>query len=447
MTRRSTLRRTDKFVSALLRSASTVGIVAGIGALLPATSARADCQPDPASSGQTVICTGVDHDGFVAGAGVNNLDVRVRANATVHDNGVVAIELNNRNTVDNKGTIDTQRHLRHSRRQPQHHHQFQRDQSRRNRHRDLRRQSQHRQQQRRHHCRRGRDRYVRRQCQYVLERGTAGPSISALAAPASRCSAAGGDTVTNNGAITGAHSTVGIESLGSHSTIINNGTIMLGKANPSPSVGVIINDHTTLTNNNLIQVGVGGEGIEADGAHNRIINNGMITAGTNGVGILAGVVDGHNHIRNFGTISTHGIFADAIVMENGGTVFNAGTIANTTPGGVAIDFCFLQHRLQADDRANQRHHRPGHRDRPRHLPARRHRQRQFRSQQHRSDQAVRRFWRFQRRQRILDRLKSVRAKRCLERQRRHLGGHRHAWRTSTSTQAARCSPAPRRAPR
>jgi hypothetical protein len=96
LTRRSTLRRTDKFVSALLRSASTVGIVAGIGALLPATPARADCQPDPASSGQTVFCTGVDHDGFVAGAGVNNLDVRVRANATVHDNGVVAIELNNR---------------------------------------------------------------------------------------------------------------------------------------------------------------------------------------------------------------------------------------------------------------------------------------------------------------------------------------------------------------
>ena len=54
---------------------------------------------------------------------------------------------------------------------------------------------------------------------------------------------------------------------------------------------------------------------------------------------MAGVLGGHNHIINTGTISTHGNFADAIVVENGGTVFNAGTIANTTPGGVAIDFC------------------------------------------------------------------------------------------------------------
>ena len=84
------------------------GIGAGFCCRQGRTPARADCQPDPASSGQTVICAGVDHDGFVAGAGVNNLDVRVRANATVHDNGVVAIGLNNRNTVDNKGTIDTQ---------------------------------------------------------------------------------------------------------------------------------------------------------------------------------------------------------------------------------------------------------------------------------------------------------------------------------------------------
>ena len=95
---------------------------------------------------------------------------------------------------------------------------------------------------------------------------------------------------------------------------------------------------TTLTNNNAIQVGVGGEGIEADGAHNHIINNGTITAGTNGRD-SGRCPRGYNHIINTGMISTHGNFADAIVVENGGTVFNAGTIANTTPGGVAIDFC------------------------------------------------------------------------------------------------------------
>jgi len=312
LTPRSTLRRADKFALALLRSASTVGIVAGIGAFLPATPARADCQPDPASSGQTVICTGVDHDGFVAGAGVNNLDVRVRANATVHDNGVVAIGLNNRNTVDNKGTIDTQG-------------------------------------------------------VFGILAGNRNTIINSneikVGATAAGIFVGNHNTVSNNGDITvgaagvamfgGTANTfsnagtinlgggaTGIEMAGSGGTVINSGMI----TGVAATIGILINDHTTLTNNNLIKVGAGGEGIEADGAHNRIINNGMITVGTNGVGILTGVgilpgVNSHNHIVNTGTISTHGVFADAIVMENGGTVFNAGTIANTTPGGTAIDFC------------------------------------------------------------------------------------------------------------
>jgi uncharacterized protein with beta-barrel porin domain len=312
LTRRSTLRRADKFVLALLRSASTVGIVAGIGALLPATPARADCQPDPASSGQTVICTGVDHDGFVAGAGVNNLDVRVRANAVVHDNGTVAVGLNNRNTVDNKGTIVTQGIFGIA----------------------------------------------------AGNRNTITNSNEILVGPTAAGIFVGNhNTVSNNGDITVGAAGVAMFG-GNANTFSNTGTINLGKGaagivtagsgdavtnsgmitGAAATVGTVINDHTTLTNNNLIQVGVDGEGIEADGAHNRIINNGTITAGTNGVGILAGVgilpgVNGHNHIINTGMISTHGILADAIVVENGGTVFNAGTIANTTPGGVAIDFC------------------------------------------------------------------------------------------------------------
>jgi uncharacterized protein with beta-barrel porin domain len=340
LTRRSTLRRADKFALALLRSASTVGIVMGlvlgIGALLPATSARADCQPDPASSGQTVICTGVDHDGFVAGAGVNNLDVRVRANATVHDNGTVAIGLNNRNTVDNKGTIVTNGIFGIAA----------------GNHNTITNSNEIKVAATAAGIFVGNHNTVSNNGDITV--GAAGVAMFGgtantffntgtinlgLGGIGIEMLGSGHDTVTNVGAITGAASTFGILSLGSHSTITNNGTIMLGKANPSPSIGIVINDHTTLTNNNLIQVGVGGEGIEADGAHNRIINHGTITAGTNGVGILAGVVNGHNHIRNTGTISTHGIFADAIAMANGGSVFNSGTIANTTPGGTAIDFC------------------------------------------------------------------------------------------------------------
>ena len=365
MTRRSTLRRTDKFVSALLRSASTVGIVAGIGALLPATPAHADCQPDPASSGQTVICTGVDHDGFVAGAGVENLDVRVRPNAIVRDNGVAAIDLNNRNTVTNNGTITTQGIfgiLAGNRNTITNNNEILAGATATAI--DV-----------------GNNNNVTNNGDITVgvagtaffgvnantfTNGNSGTINLAAGGTGIELFGTGGDTVTNNGAITGGVSTVGIESFGSHSTIINNGTITLGKANPSPSVGIFVNDHTTVINNNAIQIGLGGEGIQADGArnqitnngsitvgmlgvgidagaaHNRIINNSTITAGLNGIGIWTGggfFGAGPNHIGNFGSITTHGLGADAVLMQNGGSLFNAGTIANTTPGGVAIDFC------------------------------------------------------------------------------------------------------------
>jgi hypothetical protein len=75
--------------------------------LLGASPARADCQPNSASaaSGQTVNCTGNAPTGFQAGAGVNNLTVNVQPGATVHDNGTVAIGVNNNNTVTNNGTV------------------------------------------------------------------------------------------------------------------------------------------------------------------------------------------------------------------------------------------------------------------------------------------------------------------------------------------------------
>ena len=365
MTRRSTLRRKDKFVSALLRSASAVGIVAGIGAVLPATPARADCQPDPASSGQTVICTGVDHDGFVAGAGVENLDVRVRPNAIVRDNGVAAIDLNNRNTVTNNGTITTQGIfgiLAGNRNTITNNNEILAGATATAI--DV-----------------GNNNTITNNGDITVGvAGTAFFGVNAntftnknggtinLAAGGTGIElfGTGGDTVTNNGAITGGVSTVGIESFGSHSTIINNGTITLGKANPSPSVGIFVNDHTTVINNNAILIGLGGEGIQADGArnqitnngsitvgmlgvgidagaaHNRIINNSTITAGLNGIGIWTGggfFGAGPNHIGNFGSITTRGLSTEAVLMQNGGSLFNAGTISNTTPGGVAIDFC------------------------------------------------------------------------------------------------------------
>ncbi len=459
MSRRSTLRRADCGVVALLRSAA--GALA-IAALLPTMPAYADCQPDPAVSGQTVICQGNDPNGFTANPGVDALTVRVGPNATVHDNGVAAISVNDDNVVRNRGTIDA-------------------------------------------HATTfgilagdnnliintgeiktgvlgtgifvGDNNIVRNRGDITV--GGGGTAIFGVNANTITNSStgtinlgAGGigieafgsgfDFIVNNGTITGAASTTGIASFGFGSTIINNGTITLGKANPSPSVGVFMNGGSNFTNNNLIQVGNGGEGVQASGpfstltnngtiqvgnggqgfeilgpfntiinngaiqvgnggegvqtsgqfttiinnntiqvgnggagiqssvefttiTNNRTIqvgnggagiqtgsdlntitnngaiqvgndgagiealgpfttitNNGTITTGKNGVGILAGVFGGTNNtiINNAtGNITVSGPLADAIVMQNGGSVFNAGTIANTTPGGVAIDFC------------------------------------------------------------------------------------------------------------
>jgi uncharacterized protein with beta-barrel porin domain len=328
-------------VSALLRSASTVGIVAGIGAMLPGTAAYADCQPDPAVSGQTVICQGNDPNGFAANPGVDALTVRVRPNATVHDNGLSAISVNDDNVVRNRGIIDA-------------------------------------------HATTigilagdnnliintgeiktgaigtgifvGDNNIVRNRGDITV--GGGGTAILGVTANTITNSSTGtinlgaggigiealgfgNDFIVNNGTITGAASTTGVASFGFNSTVINNGTITLGKANPSPSIGVFINSLSNFTNNNTIQVGNGGAGIEAIGPFNTITNNGTITAGKNGVGILAGVLGGDNTIVNnvTGNITASGPLGDAIVVQNGGSVFNAGTIANTTPGGVAIDFC------------------------------------------------------------------------------------------------------------
>ena len=64
------------------------------------------CAPDPASSGQTVTCSGNTLTGFQAGGGVNNLTVNVLPGATVSDGGGgVIIGVNDFNTVTNSGTL------------------------------------------------------------------------------------------------------------------------------------------------------------------------------------------------------------------------------------------------------------------------------------------------------------------------------------------------------
>jgi uncharacterized protein with beta-barrel porin domain len=328
----------------LVRSATGAVAVAAIaGAMLP-TAARADCQPNPAVSGQTVVCSGNAPNGFQADPGVEPLIVRVGPNATVHDNGSVAISVNDDSRVNNRGTISN-------------------------------------------HAGNfgvtgisagnnnvilnsgeiklglfgtgifvGNNNTIRSSGDITIgQDGTAIFGINANTVTITSTGTVnlgtgstgielfgtGGDTVTNNGTITGAATTIGIESFGFNSTITNNGTITLGKATGSPSVGVLLNGNTTFTNNNTITVGTAGDGVIAEGSFNTITNNGTITAGANGVGVWAGPVTGNNAIiNNVGaTISTTGHGGDAILVQNGGSVFNAGTISNPTPNGVAIDFC------------------------------------------------------------------------------------------------------------
>jgi uncharacterized protein with beta-barrel porin domain len=77
-----------------------------VGLCLSAAPANAACAPDPASSGETVTCSGNTPGGFQAGGGVDNLTVNVLPGATVSDGGGgVIIGVNDFNTVTNSGTL------------------------------------------------------------------------------------------------------------------------------------------------------------------------------------------------------------------------------------------------------------------------------------------------------------------------------------------------------
>ena len=72
---------------------------------LSVAPANAACAPDPASSGQTVTCSGNTPGGFQAGGGVDNLIVNVLTGATVSNGGGVIIGVNDFNSVTNSGTL------------------------------------------------------------------------------------------------------------------------------------------------------------------------------------------------------------------------------------------------------------------------------------------------------------------------------------------------------
>lgn len=309
-------------------TSSVAAVVFSLG--LSATSAQADCAPDPAASGQTVTCSGADADGFAAGGGVTNLTVNVLTGALVSDNGTASINVNNINIVDNNGTVSAGSGLTG---------------------------------------------INGGNFNTVLNNGTVtvidnGFGVSLLSnnsvtnngtittgdggfaisvqdnnvignSGALSVGAGGfgifagvGNTITNSasGTITGLDNTVGIYVVG-NTTITNAGSVTVG-ASAGGSGGIVaISDGNTITNTTTgrIAVGQGAIGISAQGNTETVSNAGSITVAQFGTAIA--VFGNDAKVTNAGTItgvvSTAGIQVQgdsAAVVQNGAVNVGAGSL-------------------------------------------------------------------------------------------------------------------------
>ncbi len=333
-----------------------------VGLCLSAAPANAACVPDPASSGQTVTCSGNTPGGFQAGGGVDTLTVNVLPGATVSDGGSgVIIGVNDFNTVTNSGTLTAGPSTG---------------------------------------IFAGVNNTIVNTASGVITVGTngmgifaagnstitnagqitignaAGPlaaiiainddnTVSNLAgatitvglnadgilmqgnraivnnAGTINASAAGIDVfgddalITSNGVINVADNGAGISTQGDRALITHSGTINGGVA----SAGVAYNGASgTINNSGRILLGDDAFGIVVLGDSNTITNSGTITVGAGfAVGIDATSFGGSNSIINTGTINV-GAGATGILLQGSGTVFNSGTI-NAAAGFAAIELC------------------------------------------------------------------------------------------------------------
>jgi uncharacterized protein with beta-barrel porin domain len=332
---------------------------------LSAAPANAACAPDPASSGQTVTCSGNTPAGFQAGGGVDNLTVNVLPGATVSDGGSgMIIGVNNFNTVTNSGMLTAGPSSRG----------------------------------------------IFASANNTIVNAASG--VITLGDNSVGIFAAGNSTVTNAGKITvgdaaalaagivaiaddntvsnlaGATITVGdqgfgitaqgnraivnnagtinvvgsgaaidvfgddalitsngvmnvgdnaagISTLGDRALITHSGTINGGVQ----SAGVAYNGSSgTINNSGRIILGDDSFGIVVLGDSNTVTNSGTITVGSGfAVGIDVSNIVGSNSVINTGTINV-GAGATGIAVSGAGNVFNSGTI-NAATGFAAIEFC------------------------------------------------------------------------------------------------------------
>jgi uncharacterized protein with beta-barrel porin domain len=279
------------------------------GLLVSATSANAQCAPDPAASGQTVTCSGTDANGFQAGVGVDSLTVNVLSGATVNDNGTVSIGVNDSNTVTNNGTLSGGSGLTGM---------------------------------------------SVGSSNIVANNGTItvlGNGLGILAIDhniianagtvttgdhGSAISVGDNNTVTNNGGLTVGILATGIFS-GQANTITNaaTGTITGGAG----STGIFVFGGGTVTNAGAIMVGAspgfsGGIVASADG--NTVTNTatGTISVGTNAVGVL--MQGAFETVSNFGSITAAGVGMGISVQGDDAKVTNGAKITTGDGGSVGI---------------------------------------------------------------------------------------------------------------
>jgi uncharacterized protein with beta-barrel porin domain len=285
-----------------------------IGLCLSAAPANAACAPDPASSGQTVTCSGNTPGGFQAGFGVSNLTVNVLSGATVSDGGGgAAISVMDSNTVNNAGTVTAGAFSTGILAFTD-------------------------------------DNTVNNLASGTVTVGHDSLGISVLGERAMVNNAGtinagdfgagidvfGNDArITSSGTINVQDNAAGISAQGDRSVVSHSGTINGGVG----SAGIaFLGSSGTITNSGHIIGGDDAIGMVVNGNSNTITNSGTITVGSGfAIGIDATSFPGSNSIINTGTINV-GTGATGILVSGTGTVFNSGTI-NAATGFAAIEFC------------------------------------------------------------------------------------------------------------
>ena len=331
---------------------------------LSATPANAACVPDPASSGQTVTCSGNTPAGFQAGGGVNSLTVNVQPGATVSDGGGgVIIGINDFSAVTNSGTLTAG---------PNSTGIFA-----------------------------GVNNTIVNAAFGVISMGGQGPGI--FVAGDSRVTNAGqiavtgpspgagivaindDNTVSNlaGATITVSDQLVGILMQGNRAIANNAGTINAGTSGAaidvsgndalitsSGAINVVDNsvalsaqgDRAVITHLGTVSGGIGSAGVALNGSFGTVSNAGRITLGDDSIGIS--VLGDSNTVANSGTITVGAGFAvgidvtsfagtstvinsgtinvgagaTGILLSGSGSVFNSGTV-NAATGFAAIELC------------------------------------------------------------------------------------------------------------